>query len=407
MTVDVARGAAAVPLRFRWASARMALVVGLAGVTLLVAAVPLDLASHQFSQSVLMAPFGIVGFIIARRHPRNSIGWILLAAAITFIFSNEAGQYALLYYRLGHVGLPLPRLAVFLAAGWVWMVVLLPLPIALFPDGRLPAAWRRVLGIYVVDSSIIIALIGAQDIAGVLATNISVGSSGALAVFDGTHRGWEETVEHAVLVPVYVVIAVAWVVRQVLAYRSSTGDRRAQLKWLISGGAVALLGLVLTVAIDNSPSPVLRGVATAGFGGVAALPVSIGVGVLKYRLYEIDRLISRTVSYAILTGLLIGAYVGMIALTTKLVPLSSSVGVAASTLVAVGLFTPVRRRVQHRVDRRFNRARYDTDAMVAAFTGRLRDAVELDAVRGDLLTVVNTAVEPSQASLWIRPMSRV
>lgn len=406
MTLDATRGAAAVPLRFRWASARTALVVGIAGVTLLVAAVPLDLASHQFSQSVLMAPFGIVGFIIARRQPRNSIGWILLAAGITFILSNEAGQYALLYYRLGHVGLPLPRLAVFLAAGWLWMVVLLPLPIALFPDGRMSAAWRRVLGIYVVDCSIIVAVIGGQDIAGVFATNISVGPSGALAVFDGTHGGWEETVEHAVLVPLYAVIAVAWVARQVLAYRKSTGDRRAQLKWLISGGAVALLGLVLTVALGSSPSPVIRGLAVAGFGGVAALPVSIGVGVLKYRLYEIERLISRTLSYAILTGLLIGAYVGMIALTTKLVPLSSSVGVAASTLVAVALFTPLRRRVQRRVDRRFNRARYDTDAMVATFSTRLRDAVQLETVRTDLLTVVSSAVEPSYLSLWIRPVRR-
>jgi len=136
------------------------------------------------------------------------------------------------------------------------------------------------------------------------------------------------------------------------------------------------------------------------------LPISIGVGVLKYRLYEIDRLVSRTLSYAIVTGLLVGVYVAMIALTTRLIPLSSSVGVAASTLAAVGLFTPVRRRVQHRVDRRFNRASYDAEAMVGSFTSRLRDAVNLDAVRGDLLGAVNAAVEPSHLSLWIRPVVR-
>ncbi|HTC68089.1 MAG TPA: hypothetical protein VK662_00850, partial [Acidothermaceae bacterium] len=135
-------------------------------------------------------------------------------------------------------------------------------------------------------------------------------------------------------------------------------------------------------------------------------PISIGVGVLKYRLYEIDRLVSRTLSYAIVTGLLVGVYIGMIALTTRLIPLSSSVGVAAATLVAVGLFTPVRRWVQRRVDRRFNRSRYDAEAMVATFSTRLRDAVQLETVRIDLLNVVNSAVEPSQLSLWIRPVGR-
>jgi hypothetical protein len=404
VTVYPARGEP-VPMGYRWGTPRTALVMGIAGTVLLVAALPLDLASHQFSQSVLMAPFGIVGFIIARRQFRNPIGWILLAAAITFILSNEAGQYALLYYRLGHSHLPFPRLAVFLAAGWVWMVVLLPLPIALFPDGRMSHAWRRVLGIYLVDCSIIVAVIGWQDVTGVFATHISVGPSGALAVFDGSRQGWDQTLEHVVLVPVYAVIAVAWVVRQVLAFRTSTGDRRAQLKWLISGGAIAIVGLVLTVALDSSASLVIRAVAAAGFVGVAALPLSIGVGVLKYRLYEIDRLVSRTLSYAIVTGLLLAVYVAMIALTTRLIPLSSSVGVAASTLAAAGLFTPVRRRVQRGVDRRFNRVRYDTDAMLAAFASRLRDAVQLETVRTDLLRVVNSAVEPSQVSLWIRPMT--
>jgi hypothetical protein len=150
----------------------------------------------------------------------------------------------------------------------------------------------------------------------------------------------------------------------------------------------------------------VRAIAAVGFVAVAALPISIGVGVLKYRLYEIDRLVSRTLSYAIITGLLVGVYIGMIALTTRLIPLSSSVGVAASTLVAVGLFTPVRRWVQRRVDRRFNRSRYDAEAMVSTFSTRLRDAVQLETVRTDLLNVVNAAVEPSQVWLWIRPVGR-
>jgi hypothetical protein len=150
---------------------------------------------------------------------------------------------------------------------------------------------------------------------------------------------------------------------------------------------------------------VVRALGGIGFVGVAALPVCIGVAILKYRLYEIDRLISRTLSYAVVTGLLIAVYVGMVALTTRALPLSSSVGVAASTLAAVALFTPLRRRVQRIVDRRFNRTRYDAEATVAAFTARLRDSVDLDTVRADLVDVVNRAVEAAHVSVWIRPQN--
>ena len=129
----------------------------------------------------------------------------------------------------------------------------------------------------------------------------------------------------------------------------------------------------------------------------------MGVGILKYRLYEIDRLISRTISYAILTGLLAGVFLGIVGLTTHVLPFSSPVGVAASTLAAAALFNPLRLRVQRLVDRRFNRARYDADAIVAAFTLRLRDAVDLDTVRHELLAAVDGAVKPAHASVWIRP----
>jgi hypothetical protein len=136
--------------------------------------------------------------------------------------------------------------------------------------------------------------------------------------------------------------------------------------------------------------------------GVAALPVSIGAGIMRYRLYEIDRLISRTLSYTIVTGTLVGVFVGLVLLTTRVLPFSSPVGVAASTLAAAALFNPLRRRVQRLVDRRFNRARYDAEATVASFSARLRDAVQVDVVRDDLLGVVAHALEPAHLSLWIR-----
>jgi hypothetical protein len=198
----------------------------------------------------------------------------------------------------------------------------------------------------------------------------------------------------------------SWVVRQIVAYRRATGDLREQLKWLLSGGAAGIIGLVQAVLFGNSSNATVHALSFVGFLGVLAVPIALGVAILKYRLYDIDRIISRTVAYATVTGLLIGVYVAMIALTTRVIPLSSSVGVAASTLAAVGLFTPLRRRVQQRVDRRFNRASYDSAAMVSAFTSRLRDAVQLETVRTDLLTIVIAAVEPSHAALWIRPISR-
>jgi hypothetical protein len=318
------------------------------------------------------------------------------------VFSGDAGQYALLDYRNGHTGLPLARVGVFCAAGWVSMVVLLPLPIGLFPEGRLSKRSRLLLWAYLADTAALLGVVAAVDLTGVLARHLTLDSSGELATFNGSSKGWASTAE-AVLVPIYLVLAVLWMARQIGAYRHSSGDRREQLKWLISGGVVCVVGLLVSLQIGPSHSKVLHWVANLSFIGIVALPLGLGIGILKYRLYEIDRLISRTVSYAIVTGLLVGVYVGMIAVTTRLIPLSSSVGVAASTLVAVGLFTPVRRRVQHRVDRRFNRARYDAEAMVTRFSAQLRDGVDLAAVRRDLLEVVTSAVEPSHVSLWISP----
>jgi hypothetical protein len=377
----------------RWATPRMALLVGAVALLLTGAQAALDIASRAVNQGVLVLPFGIVGYVIARRQPRNPIGWMLLGITVAFLLATDGGQYAVYDYRLGHPGMPLARLGVFLSAGWVWLVVLLPLAIGLFPDGQLSRPWRFVLRVYIVDCSLFLGEYFWQNLRGILAPHIKVDSTGGLASLDGSRHGWESTATN-VLAPVLVVLSILWVGRQVYAFRGSTGDRRQQLKWLMSGGGIAVLALV-TLSLGVT------------FIGIVALPIGLGIGVLKYRLYEIDRLISRTLSYAIVTGLLVGVYVAMIGLTTRLVPLSSSVGVAASTLVAVGLFTPVRRRVQHRVDQRFNRARYDAEAMVATFTSRLRDAVQLETVRSDLLNVVNSAVEPSQVSLWIRPMSRV
>jgi len=148
--------------------------------------------------------------------------------------------------------------------------------------------------------------------------------------------------------------------------------------------------------------PALNGVGSAaGALGILVLPVSLGLGILKFRLYDIDRIISRTLAYAIVTGLLVGVYAGLVLLATQVLAIKSPVAVAASTLAVAALFNPLRHRVQRAVDRRFNRARYDAEQTVAAFAARLNDAVDRDAVREDLASVVAKALEPAHVSVWM------
>jgi hypothetical protein len=187
-----------------------------------------------------------------------------------------------------------------------------------------------------------------------------------------------------------------WLVLQIPKYRRSTGDRRLQLKWLYSGAAIFIV--CLGIGVLESTGPIVSDVLAVG---VAALPIALGVGILKFRLYEIDRIISRTVSYALVTGLIVGVYVGVVTLTTDVLDFSSSVGVAASTLVAAVLFNPVRRRAQRLVDKRFNRARYDAEATVAAFADAMRSSADLPSVQGELVTTVNQAFEPVHVSVWV------
>jgi hypothetical protein len=183
--------------------------------------------------------------------------------------------------------------------------------------------------------------------------------------------------------------------------------RRQQLKWLMSGGCLAGIGLAGIITADSLLS-VANSATVNTFDGVigtliVALPISTGVAILKYRLYDIDRIISRTLAYAIVTGLLVGLYAGLVLLATRVLSLHGTVAVAAATLAAAAAFSPVRRRVQIRVDRRFNRARYDADQTVAAFAARLKDTVDLNSAREDLAGVVHQALEPVHVSVWIDP----
>jgi hypothetical protein len=396
-----------------WGSARAwRIVLGLLALLSLIAAVPLSLLAHQVDSGVIAAAIGVpcaaVGWLVTRRQPGNPIGWLFLVTGVFMFLSTAGGDYGYYVYRLGH-HLPLGAAGSALSQFWGPSLLLFGADILLFPDGRLASRWwRTALGIYCAAFALLI-LATCVAIAGALAAHpIRVDDNGGLAAVDQP-AGWFNAVQGPLSV-VLVVLSLAFIARQALSWRRSSGDRRQQLKWLASGAAVSTICLFAAASSSSSSAgngPTLWGVlSTIAWMGVAALPISIGVAILRYRLYDIDRIISRTLAYALVTGLLVGVYAGLVLLATQVLKFHSSVAVAASTLVAAALFNPVRRQVQHTVDRRFNRARYDAEQMVAAFAGRLQDAVDSDAVRADLTGVVHTALEPTHVSVWLRPGER-
>ena len=187
----------------------------------------------------------------------------------------------------------------------------------------------------------------------------------------------------------------------VVRSRRGTAVHWHQIKWLAYSGCLVALALVPAFALSRTPGTPARIAAGTAFAAVLAVPVAVAVAVLKYRLYDIDRVISRTLGYAIVTGALVGVYAGLVLLATQVLGLHTPVAVAAATLAAAALFNPLRQRVQRAADRRFNRARYDADQTAAAFAARLKDAVDLDSVRDDLAGVVHQALEPAHVSVWI------
>jgi hypothetical protein len=240
----------------------------------------------------------------------------------------------------------------------------------------------------------------------VVANRIRVLANGDLAAVDHPSHppAWVGLIGGISLV-LLVVFWLAFLGRQAASYRRSSGERRQQLKWLVSGAAVFMAALTVGIVggiLYRNPPPIVQVLLNVVIVGIVALPAGIGVGILKYRLYDVDRLISRTLAYAIVTGLLIGVYAGLVLLATRVLSVHSQVAVAAATLAAAALFNPLRRRVQRAVDRRFNRARYDADRTVAAFAARLKDAVDLDSVQADLAGVVHQALEPAHVSVWVK-----
>ncbi len=399
--------------RLSLATPAMATALGVLVLALIAIEVPLSRASISQSGGSLwtlfvIVPFTLVGVVVARKQPRNAVGWILLAAGLFFIVEQDASLYTVYDYRQHGGHLLFGPLAVLVQPSWAPAIVCMVLVLLLFPDARLPLGrWRWILWPFLGVAGLWV--LGAFGIAvnSITTQSVHITASGDLSSLDHPtgDAAWWGAVQNAFFV-VVLASGVGSLAKQIVSYRASTGERRQQLKWLLSGGALFTVGGVCAVTSwSNASSTVAKVIGGVGTVCLTALPFSIGIAILKYRLFEIDRLVSRTLSYAIVTGLLVGVYVGLIALTTRALPLSSPIGVAASTLGAAALFTPLRRYTQRIVDRRFNRAHYDAEATVAAFSSGLRDAVDLDRVQHDLVTVVHLSMQPSHVSVWLRERS--
>ena len=341
--------------------------------------------SDVFGDVVNMAtPVG--GFVLASRRPGNRIGWLALAAGLTLGLRSFADQYEQRALVAAPGSWPAGPAALWVSE-WIWLIslALAAFLFLLFPTGRLrsrrwrPAAW----------------FVGA-----VFALSTAAVMAGAAREWAHPSASFGQLVSPPTLAAMVIGFLAALVVSGsaiVVRFARSTGEERLQLKWF-AAAAVLVVVTFIALILTNSNS-----VAAVILNNLAllSLDVAIAIAVLKYRLFEIDRIISRTLAYTIVTGLLVGLYAGLVLLATEVLSFSSSVAVAASTLAAAALFSPLRRRVQRAVDRRFNRARYDAHEMVAAFAVRLKDTVDPDDVQADLANVVQRALEPAHASLWM------
>ena len=356
-------------------------------------------------QFLAFAPYAIVGGFQAIRRPRNSIGWLLIALVWAFAVSSPAVPATTedLMTRSAPAGVMVIAVLGSMASGML-LVLFFAITIV-FPSGRLPTGgWGRLAQ---VTLTFVILIAIASVFSPRITVNVAGISSGVeipnpLAVLPDL-AVWSILSTAA---PILFIAALAGVGSMVVRLRRAHGIERAQLRWLVLSMALILFGLVLGLVGDA--------VLANGLGGLVWIPaeiafvlppIAIGIAVLRYRLYEIDRIIGRTIAYATVTGVLVIAFGAAILLfQAALAPMTNgnTIAVAASSLIVAALFQPLRRRVQTQVDRRFNRARYDAEQTVAGFVGRLRDEVDLEQVEAEVASTVGRTVQPTSVSLWLR-----
>jgi hypothetical protein len=363
-------------------------------------------SSHRFDLGIEVAarlaflPFGLVGAAIVARQPSNAVGWLCAGIGLgtgLFQFMEDYSLYALSHDLPGGVALGL--LGVMPWHGLLTlMVVFLPL---LFPDGRLVSPRWRLLAWMAGGASVVHALLmlvapgSLHGLRGLPDNPLGV-EAAAAAIGTAVAIGF-------VLIGIFALAAAA---SMVIRFRRATGVQRQQLKWFTYAAAQLAVFFTLAVLFDffESSSSLL---APLFFLSFALVPIAIGIAVLRYRLYEIDRLINRTLVYGLLTALLSAVYAGTV---LSLGQLFGGIGheppswaIAGATLAVAALFQPARRRIQQAVDRRFNRRQHDAVRTVEAFSARLRDHIDLDTVSAQLVAVVDQTMQPTTTSLWLRP----
>jgi MFS family permease len=341
--------------------------------------------------ALLSLAFLTVGAFLAGRRPGNAVGWLLLGWGMVMAFGSFTGAYVNRALVRDPGSLPGPEWAAWAeAVVWHPAFVLLVFLLLLFPHGRLPSRRWRPFAWFTVAVYLTLSLSAAFSPGAVELYYPEVTPPVRLPVAETA-----DTVFGLLLLGQLFLLATA-LVSVVLRLRRASGEERQQVKWFVYTVVTVILVFVVSTLMIGA------GVLFPLFG---LIPVSVAVAVFKYRLYEIDRLINRTLVYGLLTALLVGVYAGLVFLLGRLLDPAtgdSALAVAASTLAVAALFQPARRRVQALVDRRFNRGRYDAARTVERFSGRLRDHIDLDTLSAELLSVVDQTVQPTRASIWLR-----
>src|SRR5512132_3632000 len=337
-----------------------------------------------------------VGAVLAGRLPRHPVGWLLLGVGLSVAGSGVADGYA----RYGLVARPgaLPAarwVAIYSPATNIVALALVGYILLLTPTGSLPSPrwrwWARVA-----TAAPVVVLVAATLLPQPLGPEYQ---SVATPLGLGALEAWLQAATGVALALTVLGVLVA-AASLVGRFRHARGTERQQLRWVALAAAVVSLAAALVLAAMVTETPALFG---WGLGLCATiLPLAVGAAVLRYRLYDLDRIISRTLTYGLLTVLLGGGYAGIVLGLGQLLGRHSSLVVAGATLTVAAVFQPARRRVQATVDRRVNRRRYDTARTIAAFTARLREQVDLDTLSAELLAVVDQTMQPPRVSLWLR-----
>jgi hypothetical protein len=345
--------------------------------------------------------FSVVGAIIASRQPRNAIGWIFCGVGLVMAINSLAGGYA--EYRLSGASAPgsLPETAAWFAS-WSWTIlVYLPTSflLLLFPDGRLPSPrWRPV------------ALCAVLGLIGFVAgTALQPGPLGDFPQIMNPYGVDSPILDAVALTGVILASAsmVASAISLIVRMRRAGRAQRQQIKWLAYGGAIVVGSVFASSVISTIWSPDV-GIALISLS-LLGLPIFTGVAIARYRLYNIDVIINRTLVYGALTAALVAVYFGGVAATEAVVRTLTGqeqqpqLAIVVSTLVIAALFNPLRRHIQAFIDRRFYRRKYDARKTLEAFSAKLRDETDLDALSGDLIGVVRETMQPAHVSLWLRP----